>query len=168
MFPDSEVLVGIATLGLTLTGFSGLVAIMGRRGSGRWTPGERFQFIQLAIVSLAVTFGAFVPILVSAAFADEISLRISSGIISAIHLGCMVQGLSTVTRSQDARTEYAPGVILFITSGGVLTIIAGFASAFSNLGFYDLTILLNLLWMLFVAVVNFIQLLTSSVNQDDA
>ena len=96
---DSEVLVGIATLGLTLTGFSGLVAIMGRRGLGHWTEGERIQFVELAVISLTVTFGAFVPIVLALGIADELSLRLSLGIIAVAHICCMVHGLLTVSRS---------------------------------------------------------------------
>ncbi len=164
---DSEVLVGIATLGLTLTGFSGLVAIMGKRGSGQWTGGERVQFIELAVISLTVTFGAFVPIVVSLAFSGDLSHRVSLGIITAAHLACLVRGFSTVLRSPEARTEYAPGVIIVMISGGLLIIGAALLSVFGIFNGYALLILLNLLWLLFVAVVNFVQLLTSSRYQDD-
>lgn len=165
---DTEVLVGIATLGLTLTGFSGLVAIMGNRGAGRWTDGERIQFLELATISLTVTFGAFVPILVVMVLAGEPGLRLSLGIITFAHLCCLVRGFATVLRSPDAQAEYAPGVIFFMISGGALLIVASFAAAFGLLGNHRLWILLNLLWLLFVAVVNFVQLLTSSRHTDEA
>ncbi len=169
MILDSEILVGIATLGLTLTGFSGLVAIMGKRGSGQWTEGERVQFIELAVISLTVTFGAFVPLLAALEFSDEdVSLRVSLGIIAAAHLGCLARGLFTVLRTPGARAEYAPGAILFMISGGVLLIGAAALAVFGFLGSYPLLILLNLLWLLFVAVVNFIQLLTNSSHTDGA
>ena len=105
MILDSEVLVGLATLGLTLTGFSGLVAIMGKRGTGQWSEGEKVQFIELAVISLTVTFGAFVPILVSLEFPGEIALRVSLGIIAFAHLGCLVRGLFTVAKTPGARAE---------------------------------------------------------------
>ena len=167
MIPDSEVLVGIATLGLTLTGFSGLVAIMGKRGSGQWTEGERIQFIELAVISLTVTFGAFVPILISLVLSDALALRLSLGIIVVAHIGCLAHGLSTVWKSSDARAEYAPGVIVFMMSGGVLIIGASLAAVSGVLEGQALLILLNLLWLLFVAVVNFVQLLTSSRYEGD-
>ena len=168
MILDSEVLVGIATLGLTLTGFSGLVAIMGKRGSGQWTGGERVQFIELAVISLTVTFSAFVPIVVSLEFSGDMSHRVSLGIIAAAHLGCLVRGLSTVLKTPDARVEYAPGVIFFMIAGGVLIIGASLLAVVGFLGGFALLILLNLLWLLFVAVVNFVQLLTNSSYMDDA
>ena len=164
--PDSEVLVGISALGLTLTGFSGLVAVMGRRSAGFWTEGEKTQFIELAVLSLSVTFGAFVPIVVSHGFSEVTSLRLAVGIIATIHLGCLVHGMSTVVRSSDVRAAYAPGLIPFLLVGGVLLIVASFAAAFGFFGSHSLLILLNLLWMLFVAVVNFVQLLTSSIPAD--
>ena len=168
MIPDSEVLVGISALGLTLTGFSGLVAIMGRRSSGVWTEGERTQFIELAVLSLSVTFGAFVPILVSYEFSAATSLQLSVGIIAVVHLGCMIHGMAHVVRSADVRTAYARGVIPLLVSGGTLLIVASLVSALGLIGSQTLLILLNLLWMLFVAVVNFVQLLISSRYGDDA
>ena len=165
---DSEVLVGIATLGLTLTGFSGLVAIMGKRGSGHWSGGERVQFIELAVISLTVTFSSFVPIVVSLEVSGDVSHRVSLGIIAAAHLGCLVRGLSTVLKTPEARAEYAPGVIIFMIAGGLLIIGASLLAAFGFFGSYAFWILLNLLWLLFVAVVNFVQLLTSSSYMDDS
>ena len=168
MILDSEVLVGIATLGLTLTGFSGLVAIMGKRGSGQWTGGERVQFIELAVISLTVTFSSFVPIVVSLEFSGDVSYRVSLGIIAAAHLGCLARGLSTVLKTPDARAEYAPGAIFFMISGGILIIGAALLAVFGFFESYAFLILLNLLWLLFVAVVNFVQLLTNSSYMDDA
>ena len=164
--PDSEVLVGISALGLTLTGFSGLVAIMGRRGSGVWREGERIQFIELAILSLSVTFGAFVPILVATELAEAAALRLALGIIAVIHLGCLVHGMAA-SRSPEARAEYAPGVMAFMVTGGVLLIASAIVSALGYIGSQPLLMLLNLLWMLFVAVVNFVQLLTSSQHGNE-
>ena len=50
--------------------------------------------------------------------------------------------------------------------GGLLIIAAGLAAVLGFLGNHALLILLNLLWLLFVAVVNFVQLLTSSRYTD--
>jgi hypothetical protein len=157
--PDSEVLIGIATLGLTLTGFSGLVAIMGQRGTGTWTTGERIQFIQLAAVSLAVTFSSFVPILASTELSDAVSLRVSNGIIALVHAACMSHGLFNVMRASEVRNSYGLGLVLFMTGGGILLILAGIGCALNLLHAQALVMLLNLLWMFFVAVINFIQLL---------
>ena len=162
MILDTEILVGIATLGLTLTGFSGLVAVLGKRSIGQWREGERVQFIELAVISLTVTFGAFVPILVATAFATALANDISLGILTIAHVACMVHGLRSVNRSQEAAAEYAPGVIATMVTGGATIIAASIAAIAGFLENLELFILLNLIWLLFVAVVNFVQLLTSN------
>ena len=98
---DTEVLIGIATLGLTLTGFSGLVAILGRRSTGQWTTVERFQLIQLMGLSLAVTFASFVPILTSAAFEESTALRLSSGLIALVHIAAISHGIFNSIRNPE-------------------------------------------------------------------
>ena len=45
--PDPEILIGIAALGLTVTGFSGLISVLGRRSTGEWSDQEKFQLGQL-------------------------------------------------------------------------------------------------------------------------
>lgn len=167
MILDSEILVGIATLGLTLTGFSGLVAIMGQRSSGQWTRGEKVQFVELAIISLTVMFGAFVPILAALELSEDFSLQLSVGIIALAHLGVLIHGMYAVSRSPDVRSEYAPGVMMFMTTGGALIIVASLVAALGVIGGQALLILLNLLWLLFVAVVNFVHLLTSGRYKDE-
>ncbi len=161
--PDTEVLVGIATLGLTLTGFSGLVAILGRRSTGQWTTVERFQLVQLTGLSLAVTFASFVPILASAALEESsAALRLSSGLIALVHIAPISYGIFNSIRNPEIVAAFPPGVTRFLESVGVLLILAGLACAFDFLGAHSLVILLNLLWMLMVGAVSFIKLLTNS------
>ena len=56
----------------------------------------------------------------------------------------------------------------FMVTGGVLLIASAAVSALGYIGSQALLILLNLLWMLFVAVVNFVQLLTSSQHGNES
>ena len=165
---DPGVLAGIAALGLTLTGFSGLVAVLGSRGAGRWTKGELFQFIEMITVSLAVTFMAFVPILASTIFSDQVGLRVSNGVIAGVHAVLLVRGVRKVVMDPEARRAFARGVLKFLTGGGILTITAGLASALGLINTQSFTILLNLLWMFFVATVQFVQLLSKHWEIDDA
>ena len=145
-----------------MTGFSGLVAILVKRSAGEWREGEKVQFVELAIISLTVTFSAFIPILVASAFNTTLVNPIALGLISIAHIGCLVHGMLSVNKSEDARAEYAPGVLTFLIGGGVLIIAASLVSTFGFIGQTELFILLNLVWLLLVAAVNFVQLLTSS------
>ena len=166
--PESEVLVGIAALALTLTGFSGLVAVLSTRGAEQWTQGERIQFFELITISLAVTFLAFVPILALTFLSNELALQVSNGVIAAGHALCLVRGVSRVARSRDARYSYGLAVFIAIPLTGLAIIAAGIGSSLNVISAQSLTILLNLLWMLFVAVVNFVQLLAGNWGSDGA
>ena len=84
--PDPEIFGGIAALGLTLTGFSGLISVLGRRSSGHWTEAERFQLSELIVISLAVTFASFIPILSGLLQSDEAALTSSLFLVASCHL----------------------------------------------------------------------------------
>lgn len=166
--PESEVLVGIAALGLTLTGFSGLVAVLNTRGTEQWTKGEQIQFFELITLSLAVTFLAFVPIVTLTFLSTQPALQVSNGVVAAGHAICLIRGVGRVVRNAEARDTYGRVAFIAIPLVGLLIIVAGIGSSFNIISTQSLTILLNLLWILFVAVVNFIQLLASNWGSDDA
>ena len=91
-FPDPEVLVGIAALGLTVTGFSGLIAVLGRRQSGQWTESERVQLVELVGASLSVTFASFIPILVRTLQPDDKALPTALFLVALFHLALIIRG----------------------------------------------------------------------------
>ena len=91
VLPDSEIFIGMSALGLTVTGFSGLISVLGRRASGKWSDEERFQLEQLIELSLAVTFASFIPILVITAANQENVLPIATVLVAIFHFIIMAE-----------------------------------------------------------------------------
>ncbi|MFZ8990595.1 MAG: hypothetical protein ACO2ZJ_09680, partial [Pseudohongiellaceae bacterium] len=94
--PDPEIFIGMSALGLTVTGFSGLISVLGRRAAGHWTDAERFQLEQLLELSLAVTFASLIPILVDMAAAPDRALAIATLLVAIFHLLILLRGASKI------------------------------------------------------------------------
>ncbi len=166
--PDPEILVGIAALGLTVTGFSGLISVLGRRAAGKWTDAERFQLGELIAVSLTVTFAAFIPILVSMVQAGPNSVAISSFLVALVHLFVLLRGSLRNFRDGRNGAKIPNATAAIMIFGGAILIAATFLSAFQIIGGAAFFIVANLLWQLFVASVHFVILLmgTSRLDED--
>ena len=67
--PSEVLLLGIATLGVTLAGFAGVVAAF--RQNDDWTDIQAFRLRVLVRNGLAVMFMALLPLVFSAAFDDD-------------------------------------------------------------------------------------------------
>ena len=163
--PESEILVGIAALGLTVTGFSGLISVLGKRSSGRWTDAERFQLRELIVVSLGVTFASFIPILVSLIQAGESALFSAAFLIALFHLLILVRGASRNFRGSGAAPKMPPYVVGFMLVGGLILIAAAFLASFQIVGGAAFLIVANLLWQLLVATIHFVLLLLNAGDE---
>lgn len=56
-----ELLLTAAEVGITLTGFTGIVAVLGHRGRDRWSSPEWLRLLMLLVLSLAAVFFSFAP-----------------------------------------------------------------------------------------------------------
>src|SRR5215831_3668069 len=56
-------LLGIASLALAISGFSGVVAVFAGRADGKWSPAERFRTKNMLILSLVACLLSFVPLI---------------------------------------------------------------------------------------------------------
>src|SRR3954471_23333469 len=83
------VLLGIAGVATTFSGFSGVVAAFGGRAEGNWSPEERVRAINMLVLSLAVSLFSFLPLteelLKISDFAVWTSSSLLLGIFSAIY-----------------------------------------------------------------------------------
>lgn len=158
--PDAEIFVGLATLGFTLTGFSGIVAIIGQRRPGQWSGAERFNLVQLLVVSLTVTFGSFVPIVAATFLPVEPALRVSNGVIGLLHISAMAHGVLATARNPQISRQFPPGFVVVMLVGGGILILASIACAFNILGAQSFVLILNLLYIFGVGVAHFVALLT--------
>ena len=154
--PDPEIFVGIAALGLTVTGFSGLISVLGRRSSGHWTEAERFQLSELIVVSLAVTFASFIPILVGMVLAAETALPAACGLVAFFHLVVLVRGAYMNFRDGTSDAKMPSSVVAFMLVGGCLLIIAALLASFGFVGGAAFFVVSNLLWQLMVAAIHFV------------
>jgi hypothetical protein len=57
-----HILLGFAGVGATFAGFSGVVAVFGRRAHGEWLPEDLFRLRNLMFLSLSVCLLAFAPL----------------------------------------------------------------------------------------------------------
>ncbi|HEX2493454.1 MAG TPA: hypothetical protein VHK24_06725 [Steroidobacter sp.] len=57
-----HILLGFAGVGATFAGFSGVVAVFGRRAHGEWLPEDLFRLRNLMFMSLGVCLLAFAPL----------------------------------------------------------------------------------------------------------
>jgi len=55
------ILLGIATVAATFAGFSGVVAVFGRRAHGEWFLEDRFRLTNMLVTSLGACLFAFLP-----------------------------------------------------------------------------------------------------------
>ncbi len=167
MLPDAEVLIGIAALGLTVTGFSGLVAVLGRRASGRWTESEQFQLAQLVEVSLAVTFAAFFPILAGLAAEPAVALPFATAAVAVAHLVVLLRGVfAGFLRRGPSVANLPTPLVLFMVLGGLGIIVASGAASLGFVGGHAFLIVLNLVWQLMVSAVHFVALLFNTDSLD--
>ena len=160
--PDPEILVGLAALGLTVTGFSGLIAVLGRRSSGEWTEAERFQLGELIVVSLAVTFASFIPILVGLVMPEASALKWSTLLVAAAHLVVLVRGVFRNYSDGAAPTKMPNAIALTMVVGGFLLIVGALLAGFGLIGGGAFFLVANLLWQLLVATIHFVALLMNS------
>lgn len=165
--PDPELLVGIAALGLTVTGFSGLVSVLGRRASGRWSQSERFQLTQLLETSLVATFSAFIPILVALVARPTVALPTATAAVAVAHLVVLARGVfAGFLRDGPGVANLPTGLALFIVAGGLGIILASLVASLGFIGGLAFLIVLNLVWELMVSVVHFVALLLRTGNTD--
>lgn len=85
LMENEGLLIGIAEVSIALTGFAGVVVVLGRRASGPWPLAEQFQLRSLVENGLLVVLAALLPFAVSQ-HTEEPSViwRVSSGIFGAV------------------------------------------------------------------------------------
>ncbi|MEM7099026.1 MAG: hypothetical protein AAF541_12265 [Pseudomonadota bacterium] len=168
IIPDPEILIGIAALGLTVTGFSGLISVLGRRSTGVWSDQERFQLGQLIETSLAVTFASFIPILVSMLNADTNALLVATALVAMFHLVLLVRGVTKNYRQKSSMEMLPNRVTAFMVTGGFVLIVASGFAVFGVIPGLAFLLVSNLLWLLMVAVIHFVFLLMTPGSSEDA
>lgn len=101
-------LLGFAGVGATFAGFSGVVAVFGRRVHGEWLPEDLFRLLNLMFMSLSVCFAAFVPLVLMAwHFSAGLTWALASSLLG---LGSIVYLFYARPFSRNLRRD-RPGVM---------------------------------------------------------
>jgi hypothetical protein len=103
-----HILLGFAGVGATFAGFSGVVAVFGRRAHGEWLPEDLFRLRNLMFMSLGVCLLAFAPlVLITWHFGDALTWALASMLLGA---GSIVYLLYARPASRHLRRD-RPGLM---------------------------------------------------------
>ncbi len=136
-----------------------IAAVVGRRAGQEWRSGEILQFMVLIRTSVIVLFLSFAPAVLSHLVSSEdIIWRISSGMLG---LALLIDVSWFVYRSKQVSITFVQRAL--VTTGFI--IVAGlFASSAGLIRPFGLAFLVGLLFLLFVAVYNFVLLLVKGTQ----
>ena len=153
---SQDILQMVSAAAVALAGFSGVVAVLGRRVSGDWTSQELLQLRTLVEPSLIALFGSFIPGIVQLVSSSEsLTWRLSNGVLGLLG----VAGVAAfISRSLSTRTTIGQRVLL---TAAVTSVGAQLLAAAGVLTQYELIFVVGLVLALVVAAHNFLLLLFS-------
>ncbi len=144
----------LAQIAVALTGFTGIVAVLGSRNQGTWSPSERLQLRTLVETSLTVLFASFAPILLfMVGNSEPTAWRAANAILGFLHLTNLT---SFLWRARGARPTFGQKVMLAF---GIITIVSHFLATLAVFPWYELIFVLGLIQQIFIASHNFVLLL---------
>jgi hypothetical protein len=154
---SQDILQMVSGAAVALAGFSGVVAVLGRRVSGDWTSQELLQLRTLVEPSLIALFGSFIPGIVQLVSPSEsLTWRLSNGVLGLLG----VAGVAAfISRSLSTRTTIGQRVLL---TAAVTSVGAQLLAAAGVLTQYELIFVFGLVLALVVAAHNFLLLLFST------
>jgi hypothetical protein len=101
-------LLGFAGVGATFAGFSGVVAVFGRRVHGEWLPEDLFRLQNLMFMSLSVCLLAFAPLVLTTWHLSAALMWALASLLLGV--GSVVYLLCTRSASQRLRRD-RPGLM---------------------------------------------------------
>jgi hypothetical protein len=165
-----SLLIGIAEVSIALTGFAGVVVVLGRRTSGPWPLAEQLQLRSLIENGLLVVLAALLPFAVQQ-HTQEASLiwRVSSGVFGAVGgaYAFIIQGhrhRRLRSEPEEASGSLFPGAWIAVVGSisavvhGALLLNAAGVVFHGTFGPY----LYGLLWNLSIGAVFFVRLVRFS------
>jgi len=98
---STDVLSLLAELATAIAGFSGIVAVFGRRSSGRWTPAESARLVGLLWLSLTAALFSVLPlVLLLIPVSEPASWRVLSLLLAASLLRSTLNVLRIISRTR--------------------------------------------------------------------
>jgi hypothetical protein len=162
--PWDSALGSIIEVAIALAGFAGIVAAVGRRGSGQWSAADQLLLRVLLLSSGAAIIFAFLPFILIDVLELSTLWRVLSAVLalwlSVVAILRMRQSMSHgITEVLDLRLSYFIGGGLVVVS---LLITNALWLASSSL------YLVGLLWQVTISFVTFVTLLLNSWRDEPA
>jgi hypothetical protein len=146
----------IAEVAVALTGFSGVVVVLGTRGGSSWSKEDLVRLRTLVEPSLLALFGSFLPATIQlAGSSGPLTWRLSTGILGMLGLVTLI---AFARRSHLIDTTVGQRVLMVIS---IIGLGALFLASAGVLVLYELIFVLGLIFALIVAAYNFLLLLFS-------
>ncbi len=163
--PDPfDALFTVTEVGIALAGFSGVVAILGRRSSGEWSAPDWLRFAMLLALSFgAVLFSLFPTLALALGASEPAAWALSSFMLAAFFVTTYILINRRVSRlGEEAAPQFTPATR--ITTGATMlpvVIVLGLNAA--GIGFSQEfgPFFLGVLWLLGLAGFQFYRLLRS-------
>lgn len=131
MAPE-DILTTTAEVGIALAGFSGIVAVLGRRAEGAWSGADRVRLTMLLETSFAAVLWSFAPlVLLSAEVAPQrVWLLTSGGYVGymLLQFPLRTRQLTSADRA-DSDVPIRPWYLAFVISGAVAHTLLQLANA---------------------------------------
>ena len=105
-------LLGISSIAIAISGFSGLVAVFGGRADGKWSPAERFRTTNMLILSLGACLLSFVPLTEEAFLMPEPLLWIAASFF--LFAFCAFYCIYTITMLSKPELRRPGGLLLWV------------------------------------------------------
>jgi len=158
--PYADEFRSLAEIAVALAGFTGIVVALERRSSPAYSGTNRARLRELLLASLGVLFFVFMPtLLAGAGVGDRWAYRTSQVPFAAYHVLLMALFFRSASITQLALAEW------LLLPLGLATILLQLVTAFGFLsGRLHVVYLFGLLWLLFIACINFVVLLLGDEN----
>lgn len=156
----------LAEVAIAITGFAGVVAVFGRRGSGHWSAVERDRLLALLTLSLGALLSCVLPFAVLSTQVSESSCWRSLSVLLAVALTVFTARVvrNAIEALRVPRTEREVSLLLsaILLIGDLLAIILLLANTFS-LGVVW-PYLAAIIWVLTGAAMMFVRLVMVPVE----
>jgi hypothetical protein len=146
---------------ISLAGFSGIVAAVGRRGAGHWNDHDQLRLRILLTASGAAIVFSFLPFLLVDAIDPSAVWRLASGLLAAYTVGITTYRRQQASHIAAASAQFRNPVVVVFQVTVVIALVAN-ACCFASSSVYVFGVLFGLV----VAFMTFVALLLESWRQD--
>jgi len=146
----------VVEVSITITGFSGIVIVLGRRSLGEWSPRDRVQLRALLVSSITPTAFSGLGLFL---LTTDIPLSHIWRICSVFHVAMYAfQATTGIRRAKKLlKDDFDLSTVSVLLGGSMLIALLNIANAVLIAAFWPLA--LALVWLIGLSLFNFVQLL---------